>query len=539
MRIDSLYIEDFKNLKQFTIDLDEKELNTVLLGQNATGKSNFIESLVLIFKYLDLSKAGSTPRFPEFEYVIKYKCRGHNIKVTCKKDGSSKKLAYEIYVDEEKQSYKSFFTNKEVYLPKYVFTYYSGISNKLKDHFDENQRNFYNKAKAKEVTKEDVEDFRRMFYVQLVHSYFVLLAFYTFEEEKTKNFLHEYLNIENLESVLFKFQKPEWQKKSNFQDEFMWGAEGLVREFLEKLWEISLAPIDVFEEYKESFRDSSNKQKEYLYLYVPTKEKLQELNKFYHTNTELFKALESTYISDLIDEVRVKVKKTNVNNEITFKELSEGEQQLLTVLGLLKFTKDKETLVLLDEPDTHLNPLWKWHYIDLLNDIYRNDSETESLDETTHIIINTHDPLVIGGLKKEQIRIFRRNPENGNVIAESAEKDPKGMGVAGILTSELFGLPTILDKETQLLLNRKRFLQGKLMRNDIANEEYEEYKIKKAQLEEYGFYEEVEDKWFQMYLAEMSKHEIIQQIEFTDEQKEMLEQASKLAVEKILKEMNQ
>lgn len=83
-------------------------------------------------------------------------------------------------------------------------------------------------------------------------------------------------------------------------------ADGLVREFLDKLWEIPLAPIDVFEEHKESFRDSSNKQKEFLYLFVPTKEKLQELNKFYHTNTELFKALESTYISDLINEVRVK-----------------------------------------------------------------------------------------------------------------------------------------------------------------------------------------------------------------------------------------
>jgi hypothetical protein len=63
--------------------------------------------------------------------------------------------------------------------------------------------------------------------------------------------------------------------------------------------------------------------------------------------------------------------------------------------------------------------------------------------------------------------------------------------------------------------------------------------INNRKLEEYGFYEEVEDKWFQMYLAEMSKYEIIQQIEFTDKQKEMLEEASKLAVEKILKEMNQ
>lgn len=500
MRIDSLYIEDFKNLKQFKIDLDENELNTVLLGQNATGKSNFIETLVLIFKYLDLSKVGSTPRFPEFEYEIKYKCREHNIKIICKIDEKTRKPSYEIYVNEEKQSYKSFFTNKEIYLPKYVFTYYSGISNKLKEHFDENQRNFYNKAKAKGVTKDDVEDFRRMFYVQLVHSYFVLLAFYTFEEEKTKKFLSEYLNIENLESILFKFQKPEWQKKTDFQDEFMWGAEGLVREFLEKLWEVSLAPIDIFEDYKESFRDSSNKQKEFLYLFVPTKEKLQELNKFYHTNTELFKALESTYISDLIDEVRVKVKKKNVKNEITFKELSEGEQQLLTVLGLLKFTKDKETLVLLDEPDTHLNPLWKWHYLDLLNDIYRNDSETESLDETTHIIINTHDPLVIGGLKKEQIRIFKRNPENGNVIAEPAEKDPKGMGVAGILTSELFGLPTILDKETQNLLDERNELLYYQSTRELNSEEKERLRNLFELLNNLGFSHIINDPLYTKFI---------------------------------------
>jgi hypothetical protein len=370
----------------------------------------------------------------------------------------------------------------------------------LKEHFDENQRNFYNKAKAKGVTKDDVEDFRRMFYVQLVHSYFVLLAFYTFEEEKTKKFLSEYLNIENLESILFKFQKPEWQKKTDFQDEFMWGAEGLVREFLEKLWEVSLAPIDIFEDYKESFRDSSNKQKEFLYLFVPTKEKLQELNKFYHTNTELFKALESTYISDLIDEVRVKVKKKNVKNEITFKELSEGEQQLLTVLGLLKFTKDKETLVLLDEPDTHLNPLWKWHYLDLLNDIYRNDSETESLDETTHIIINTHDPLVIGGLKKEQIRIFKRNPENGNVIAEPAEKDPKGMGVAGILTSELFGLPTILDKETQNLLDERNELLYNQSTRELNSEEKERLRNLFELLNNLGFSHIINDPLYTKFI---------------------------------------
>jgi hypothetical protein len=37
--------------------------------------------------------------------------------------------------------------------------------------------------------------------------------------------------------------------------------------------------------------------------------------------------------------------------------LSEGEQQLLMVLGLMRFTKSHQSLVLLDEPDTHLKRL--------------------------------------------------------------------------------------------------------------------------------------------------------------------------------------
>ena len=107
--------------------------------------------------------------------------------------------------------------------------------------------------------------------------------------------------------------------------------------------------------------------------------------------------LESTYISELIREVRINVKMKDTGNILTFGELSEGEQQLLTVLGLLKFTQDNESLFLLDEPDTHLNPIWKLDYINLLKDVVGEQ-------DTSHIIICTHDPLVIGGLDKSQVR---------------------------------------------------------------------------------------------------------------------------------------
>ena len=125
-------------------------------------------------------------------------------------------------------------------MPKYVFTYYSGISNKLKEHFDENQRNFYNKAKAKGVTKDDVEDFRRMFYVQLVHSYFVLLAFYTFEEEKTKK-LNE-MN-KNLEVLVENKTKELIQKENILNHQSKMAAMGEMIENIAHQWRQPLSLI--------------------------------------------------------------------------------------------------------------------------------------------------------------------------------------------------------------------------------------------------------------------------------------------------------
>ena len=538
MRIYKVYIENFKNLKQFEINLDPDEMNTVLLGQNATGKSNFIEALVLIFKYLDLEK--EPPKETNLRYKIEYECRGKKIFV----DFLSGKYIFHI---EERNTDKKdafgtkwlskveFFRQKNNYLPKYVFTYYSGISNRLKDHFDEHQKKFYDKIIHTDATKDNVDELRRLFYVQLVHSYFVLMAFFTYETDETKQFLQKYLFIEDLESILFKFQNPNWGGTKRFQNNFMWGAKGLVREFLDKLWELSLAPIDIEESYKESFRGKGNKKREFLYLFIKDKENLQTLAKFYEGgNTELFKALESTYISDLISEVRVRVRKQNVDGNITFKELSEGEQQLLTVLGLLRFTRDEETLILLDEPDTHLNPLWKWEYLDLLKAVVKKkDTATDEEGDTTQVILNTHDPLVIGSMDKNQVRIFKRDVESGKITTEQPDISPKGLGVAGILTSELFGLPTTLDSETQEKLNEKNQLTIKLASGKLTPSEMETLKNLSDELTELGFTRTFRDPLYQKFIMALSQKE---EFKFKNYTVEKLKRQNEIALE-ILEEL--
>lgn len=531
MRIDKVYIENHKNLKEFNIDLDQGEMKTVLLGQNATGKSNFMEALILIFKYLDLST--ETKRLTTtFNYNIVYSIGKDKVDVTVSENVKTRKQEYTIKVNDEPiKSLKSFFSveGKLQYQPKYVFTYYSGLSNKLNEYFWDHQKKFYDKIIDENFQETELDSLRKLFYVQLVHSYFVLLAYFTHEKEEQESiqFLNEVLNIQDIESILFILKMPSWANnriKDN-PDDIFWTAKGLVRPFLQKLWDLSLAPIYNDESIQTDFDDYDSQKR--LYLFLKGKDKLQELAETYTSNTALFKALESTYISKLIAEVRIKVKKTNVDGSITFKELSEGEQQLLTVLGLLKFTKDEDSLILLDEPDTHLNPLWKWRYLEFLDKVVQRPKSTQ-------IILNTHDPLVIGGLKKEEVRIFRTTKE-GKLEVEQPEFDPRGLGVEGILTSELFGLPTTIDEYTQEMLNERNNLLVKQQKGQLNEEEQAKLRKIFDKLESLGFSNTFRDPLYQKFIVAYKQR--IKDDTKTRFTKEDIEMQNKIALE-ILEELS-
>ena len=177
-------------------------------------------------------------------------------------------------------------------------------------------------------------------------------------------------------------------------------------------------------------------------------------------------------LSEIIAEVRVRVQVLNVDQPLSFRELSEGEQQLLTVLGLLKFTGGKDSLFLLDEPDTHLNPAWTVKYLRFLREFIPNP-------QTSHLIMVTHDPLAIAELEKGQVWITWRDTD-GQVHATVPENRPAWMGFAGILTSDMFGLGSTLDEHTTNLLRERRSIieketldNGDRVRLDELNREIE------------------------------------------------------------------
>jgi len=469
MRIDKVHIKSrFKNLDDFQINIDQTAWETVLLGLNATGKSNFLEALVIIFRDLDLryssgSAKSNKPKQP-FDYYIKYECRGNDVEITLDKS------KYQFVINGKTET-TAVTNNIEHYLPKHVFIYYSGISDRLKYLYIPHQKKYYGEIIQPQAKRGQFDTIRRIFLAQNIHANFALIAFYMFkdQEEETVKFLKEELKIVDFGSALFVLKEPEW---SQDKDDDFWGADGLVRRFLDDLLLFSFAPIRHQVRVEVSYKKTETQNRIYLYLKDrATFADLVELK--YNNKIELFNALESIHISDMLHDVKIKVLKENIEGELAMSELSEGEKQLLTVLGLLKFTKDEESLILLDEPDTHLNPMWKWKFLDYLDKVVKRK-------ENTQIIFCTHDPLVIGNMVKSQVQLFKVDPETRKTKIERPKADPRGLGVAGILISDMFDLPTTLDTETQDLINERNELlylesEGKLTseQNDRLEELYE------------------------------------------------------------------
>ena len=479
----------FKNLKNVTIDFEEEEWITLVIGWNGTGKSNVLESLALLFRDLIMGKNDKNEKDqPSFAYTLRYFCHEKEIEIDADPDRSKDayKVSYkdlgEIITEHTAQAdllsvltgkpeladikFTDFKKRQDDFLPKYVFGYYSGHSDRMQSVFRPYLQQY--DKKLRNANSED-PGLRRLFYALPVHSQFVLLAFVLKQDDLVKHFLDTQLgletdeNAESIDSVLLELNEPSWnfnkskKPKGTYgacktDPDIFWGAEGIVREFLDRVHKVSTAPIKIKRTDEATLWNK--KDREYLYMFIKDTKKLTELVGEQESR-EFFRDLESTYVSELISEVRIRVKLKKNDGTVTFRELSEGEQQLLTVLGLLRFTAEEESLFLLDEPDTHLNPKWSVDYIDYLNKFVTSGSKDEN---NSHIVLTTHNPIAIAELTRDQVQILSRDDETRTIESHKPHHDPQGMGYAGIITSDMFGLGSSLDKRTQKRLETYRAL---------------------------------------------------------------------------------
>lgn len=579
MQLLRIRIPVFRNLRDLEIDFathlppaasapadaQPKSIRShALIGQNGTGKSNLIEALITIFRDVDLDREAA------FDYTLEYSIRGHAVRIEA--DTAKQKRPY-VWVDGKAESQGYLLKNREL-LPAHIFAYYSGRNERIEALFQEHQRRFNQRQEitADEVLSEQLlENFtgseadiraveeakrrrearlkqagddrlRRLFYCRGGHSQLVLLACLLSDDPVFQKVLKN-LHIESLESALFVLKEPhrlrEKRRSGKFDEQELnegdprfWYARGnVVSEFLDKLWQVAWAPIEQEATRQIDFRGRSEKQKQ-LYLFVPNQDKLKQLGELVGSTDSFFRYAEGAYIGDLIDEVRITVKKRDEHGgKVSFTQLSEGELQMLTVLGLMRITREDHCLFLLDEPDTHLNPIWKLRYFDDIEGVLTSDDGAMVQGES-QILITTHDPMMVGSLKREQVHILRR--DGGRTVVDVPDEHPQGMGVTGLLKSELFGLSSTLDIETERRLFRRNEL---FVQSPRTPEEDAELSRLSTELADLGFSTaDFRDPDYALFVRKMAQHRRFRKPTLTPEEQAAQDRIASEIIDEILRE---
>lgn len=466
----------------------EDELEPVcLVGLNGSGKSNTLEVICEIFYYLELKTMASSQfmeeidkRYQKLGFEVDYRISNLKWKSTINRSieilpiGENDEVIIKCIKQIEKEvqifattkkdqvSISHLLKNemwKEV-LPNKVIGYSSGqnelISNpfvKLDFHyFDE----FVKSASEKNISINT--DVNRMFFMDYESNELIVLANYLFQERdlinwKDKVAFNEKLGIKHLHSFSIKIQFRNYDNKYiSFPSELNLGIENLKKcatiwidnedELNEKNKKNRIVELSFFSDVavRKAFRNIFKTPYElFRLLYLLRMMNIHCIGP--KTRNQIKNATRGTILNDLIPKpVRedlvfkidgIKFSKNNTSQPIRYKQLSDGEHQLLHVIGTLHLMQENDVLFILDEPETHFNPEWRAKMIRL---IMSKSGEENHQDH----FITSHSPFIISDCKPTNVYLFQRT-QKGPIVQTAHTKRLNTFGTSvSILTEEVF-----------------------------------------------------------------------------------------------------
>ena len=138
------------------------------------------------------------------------------------------------------------------------------------------------------------------------------------------------------------------------------------------------------------------------------------------TSLTIFQTLYRWQKAGILAGVTTAFEKTDSDNLLTLNDLSDGEKMYLGRMSVLHLTRDdNDVLVILDEPETHFNDVWKREVVDVIDDALR--------DKSNEVVISTHSSIALTDAFNEEINVLRKfDGETGSaeVVMPTFGADP-------------------------------------------------------------------------------------------------------------------
>lgn len=132
---------------------------------------------------------------------------------------------------------------------------------------------------------------------------------------------------------------------------------------------------------------------------------------------------------------------------LRYEELSDGEQMVLARMALFHLLQgQQDSLLILDEPETHFNDAWKREIVDIID---------EAIGETANdVLISTHSAIVLSDVFHDEIVLLEKQ-ENG--VKRVELRSPTFGADPGEVMMRVFDTPDSVGKRAQEWLDNNNW----------------------------------------------------------------------------------
>lgn len=369
MKFISLKIKsEFRNLEGLRLSLSEKNDTYVLIGNNGTGKTNILEALSSVFYSLLFKETF------EFSFVLLYKL-----------DDDSYRISYDIATGQTEYKKNNMVVNEsEMAYPNRVICNYSGEDTRIWENYYKKPYNTYIEG----IKRNTVYDILKMVYIDRTMWRYVLLSMIS--ARRTNIAFDDFLT-----------------NKIGIKPEDPVTIEMLIDRDRFKTWrdnQVKLLVQTVANRQEEIVSDQSTD----ISVFNPFDDEPRDLFHKYMGAGDLIRSLTITY-----------------NGNIEAGYLSEGEKKMMVVLFILESLSDERTLVLMDEPDSHIHISRKAE----LNEMFNSMNHRSNL-------ITSHSPTLTAKFNPDCIIMLDRKSDGRVDIIDKKNVDLINRLTDGIWTAQ-------------------------------------------------------------------------------------------------------
>ena len=383
MRINSLVINDYKNLKNFEIQFDGTSFIDIFVGRNGTGKSNLLEALLIVFWHL--RHRGRTA-LPSFEYKVSYTI-------------DNAEHIIESVVGENEMKWngdETLLSRARLPLPDHVLTYYSGHNALVSSVVDASEEQF--RSVQRGATAE-----QNQYLVGIGPSNKELVIAVLLLQPvgaRARQFVCEHLEISGdfvgfdltLSRPTFADGRLRELKVEGIEignaPTYFWGALGETRRFLDTLVQCirgEYTYASIYDATQDVYRLSIDA--------ALFREKFPDC-----TALQTFQAFDRLKATDLLGGIAIEIETST--GRVQESHFSDGEFQTIYIYAMMEIFKERDCLFLLDEPDSFLHPKWQFEFI---NNI-RNISDTAA--DSSHVLMCSHSAVTLLPHEGEHVGYF-------------------------------------------------------------------------------------------------------------------------------------